>query len=84
MENYHKFSIKGLEKFLADGEKPERLIFERHVYPYWRGYNRAAVGESIEGELVMITSHAGVANATERYMRIGDVHDGVVDADSAG
>ena len=40
--------------------------------------------KGIKPQAAMIVSHARVAHAAERYVLVGNVHDGVVDARASG
>ena len=42
------------------------------------------MAEGKETALRVVAAHAGVANSAKRDVAVGDVHDGVVDACSAG
>ena len=59
-------------------------ISERHIYPRWRGDDGTAVAEYKETILPMVCCHTRVAHAAKRYVVVGNVHNGVIDACAAG
>lgn len=73
-----------LQYLLDQRKKLIRHIPQRQVYPCRCSHNSPFVGECKETPLAVVAAHAGVADASERNIAVGYVHDSVIDARSTG
>ena len=69
-----------LQHLFDEGEHPVRHVAERKVNPCAGGDDAAGVAEGFEAVLVVIASHAGIADSAERYVFVRYMHYHIVDA----
>ena len=69
-----------LQQFLYKSEHPVWHISEWQVKQGGSGHDRPLVRECIKAQLAVIVAHTRVSDTSERYVLVGNVHYGIIDA----